>query len=144
MAYDPTPLFDALESKVAAAGFVVGQIGEPAAPPDKPIGAVIFNGVEITELTLATGSGLVKFIVRFYYKALADPLEGTEKAVAKAVLKLMDDLAGDFDLGDANVRNVEEMGQAASTGYQTVGGVMFRLCDLPVSVKVNDLVSLTK
>lgn len=144
MSYDPTPLFDALESKLAASGFVTAQTSEPKAAPNKPLGVVIFDGVEITELTLASGTGYVKFILRFYFNALAEPLENTEKVMARAVLKIMADLAGDYDLGDASVRNVEEMGQAAQAGYQTVSGTMYRLCDLPVAVKVNDLVSLVK
>jgi hypothetical protein len=144
MAYDPGPLFDELASKLAASGYVESQIAEPMGPPAKGLGAVIFDGVEITELSLGTGSGVVKFILRFYYDALQEPQEDMEKEIARATLFVMDSIAGDFDLGDASVRNVEEMGQAGRPGFQTVGGTMYRLCDLYISVKVNDLVTLTE
>ena len=144
MAYDPSPLFDALEKKLTASGFVVGQIAEPKSAPPQHLGAVIFNGVEITELTLSKGSGFVKFILRFYFNAMVEPVEDTEKLVARVALRLMDDLAGDFDLGDASVRNVVPLNLSAPPGFQTVGNTMYRLADLAVDVFVNDIVTFAK
>lgn len=141
MAYDPTPLFDALESKLGASGWVTGQIAEPMDPPSQRLGAVIFDGVEITELTLAKASGLVKFIIRLYYNALEEPRAGTEKDIARAVLQAMDDICGNYQLGDGSARNVIPLALTVRPGFQSVGGVMYRLCDLSISVLVNDIVT---
>jgi len=55
----------------------------------------------------------------------------------------MDDLGGDFDLGDASVRNVDVVNLAATAGFQTIGSKMYRLVDLTVNVIVNDLIVTT-
>lgn len=144
MAYDPGPLFDALASKLAASGYVESQIAEPMSAPAKGLGAVIFDGVELTETTLAGASGVVKFILRFYYNALQEPQEDMEKEIARATLQVMADIAADYDLGEAEVRNVLPIGQTTRPGFQTVGGTMYRLADLYISVLVNDLVTHTK
>lgn len=143
MAYDPTPLFDALESKLAASGFVSAQVAEPMSAPATHLGAVIFNGIELTEVTLGTGSGLVKFILRFYFNAMVEPQSQTEKTLAIVSLQIMDDLAGDFDLGDASVRNIIPLNLNAPPGFQTIGQTMYRLADLAVDVFVNDIVTFT-
>jgi hypothetical protein len=145
MAYDPTELFDELESKLGASGWVKSQVGEPMAAPDQRLGAVIFNGAEITEVHGTTASGLVKFIIRFYYKAMEEPQSGTEKDLAKAVLEFMDSIAGDYNLGGSTVRNVQPVDLNAPAGFQTIGassgGTVYRIVDLTVNVKVNDLVT---
>lgn len=141
MAFDPTALFDSLESKLAASGWMTGQIAEPMSPPSERLGAVIFDGVEITELSLATGTGIVKFIIRLYYNAMEEPREDTEKDIARAVLQTMDDICGQYTLGDGSVRNVVPLSLIAKAGFQEVGGAMYRLTDLPVNVLVNDIVT---
>lgn len=144
MAFDPSALFDALEKKLAAAGWVTGQIAEPMAPPPQRLGAVLFDGVEITELTLNKGSGLVKFIIRLYYNALEEPQAGTEKDIAQATLRTMDDICGQYTLGDSSVRNVVPLALIVRSGFQSIGGVMYRLTDLTVNVLVNDIVTFAE
>lgn len=144
MAYDPTPLFDALESKLAASGFVSARVAEPLSAPATHLGAVIYAGTEITEVTLGTGSGYVKFILRFYFNAMKEPIDNTERLLAQVSLQIMDDLAGDFDLGDASVRNIVPLNLTAPPGFQTIGNTVYRLADLAVDVFVNDLVTFSK
>ena len=142
MAFDPSPLFDELESQLAASGWQTGQIGEPKSPPDERLGAVIFDGVEITEATLAGASGLVKFIIRLYYNAFEEPPEGMEKDIARASLKALSDLCGKYRLGDNSVRNVMPFAINVRAGYQEIGRdtkAMYRVVDLFVHVLVNDI-----
>jgi hypothetical protein len=142
MAYDPGPLFDELESQLAASGWQTGQIGEPKSPPADRLGAVVFDGVEITEATLGTGSGIVKFIIRLYYNAFEEPPEGVEKDIAQATLQALSDISGKFRLGDNSVRNVVPLAMTVRAGYQEIGRdtkAMYRVVDLFVHVLVNDL-----
>ena len=139
MAFDPGPIMHELETQLSASGWQTGQIAEPMSPPAERLGAVIFDGVEITEVTLGTGSGLVKFIIRLYYKHFEEPLEGTEKDIAQACIKLISDIAGKYTLGDSSVRNVIPLALNARAGFQTIGQTTYRLVDLTVHVMVNDL-----
>ena len=139
MVFDPTGIMDELETQLSASGWQTGQIAEPMSPPAERLGAVIFDGVEITEATLASGSGLVKFIIRLYYNAMEEPREGTEKDIARACLQLISDIAGKYTLGDSSVRNVMPLALVVRSGFQTVGQTMYRLSDLSVHVLVNDI-----
>jgi hypothetical protein len=142
MAYDPSGLFDELESQLAASGWQTGQIGEPKSPPAERLGAVIFDGVEITEATLASASGLVKFIIRLYYSAFEEPPEGMEKDIARATLQAVSDICGRYQLGDSSVRNIMPVNMIVRAGYQEIGRdakAMYRVVDLFVHALVNDL-----
>ena len=139
MVFDPTGIMDELETQLAKSGWQTGQIAEPMAPPAERLGAVIFDGVEITEATLQSGSGLVKFIIRLYYNAMEEPREGTEKDIAQACLQLISDIAGKYTLGDSSVRTVIPFALVVRSGFQTVGQTMYRLSDLSVHVMVNDI-----
>jgi len=144
MPYDPSPLFDALQSKLAASGWVTNvMIAEPNLPPVDKAAAVIFAGAAITHTTLSNASGEVRFLIRFYYDALASPRANREKEIARLALEIMDDLGGDFDLGNASVRNVDVVNLAATAGFQTIGSKMYRLVDLTVNVIVNDMIVTT-
>lgn len=145
MSYDPGPVFDALHSKLAAAGFRDTLIGEPTDPPAQPTAIVMFAGCQLTEHALAVSSGILRFNIRFYYDALSDPRGDMEKEIARMCLQIMSDLAGDFDLGGASVRNIQP-GQEGRMGYQTIGEgpkKWYRVNDLTVEVMVNDLVTWT-
>ena len=139
MAFDPSDLFDELEAQLQKAGWVTGHIAEPMSAPAERLGAVIFDGVELTEATLASGSGLVKFIIRFYFNALEEPQENMEKELARATLQAISDICGKYRLGDDSVRNVVPLSLVVRPGFQTVGGTMYRLADLSVHVLVNDI-----
>ena len=140
-AFDPGPIADALLSKLQASGFVSGQIGEPKKPPEDRTVAVLFGGASITQVHGTVGSGQVNFILRFMYNAFAEPVSEVEKEIARAVLEIMNDLAGDFDFGVASVRNVIPLNTEASAGYVDLSGVMYRVTDLQVQVLVNDIVT---
>ncbi len=139
MAFDPGPIMHELETQLSASGWQTGQIAEPMSPPAERLGAVIFDGVEITEVTLQSGSGLVRFIIRLYYQHFEEPLEGTEKDIATASLQLISDIAGKYTLGDSSVRNVVPLALNGRAGFQTVGQTAYRLVDLSVHVLVNDI-----
>jgi len=141
MAFDPSPIFDALLSKLLASGFVYGQISESKKPPEDRTVAVLFGGAGVTQVHGTTGSGQVDFILRFMYNAFAEPAAGVEKDIAKAVLEIMDDLAGNFNFGIDSVRNVIPLTNEATAGYVELGGVMYRIADLKVEVLVNDIVN---
>ena len=139
MAFDPGPIMHELETQLSASGWQTGQIAEPMSPPAERLGAVIFDGVEITEATLGKGSGNVRFIIRLYYKHFEEPLEGTEKDIATACLQLISDISGKYTLGDNSVRNVVPLAMNVRAGFQTVGQTTYRLADLSVHVLVNDI-----
>ena len=141
MAFDPGPIADALLSRLQASGFVSGQIGEPKSPPEDRSVAVLFGGASLTQVHGTVASGQVNFILRFMYNAFAEPASLTEKEIAKAVLGIMDDLAGDFDFGVNGVRNEIPTNNEATAGYVELGGTMYRIVDLRVEVLVNDLVT---
>lgn len=144
-AYDPTPLFDALESKMAASGWLpVTDVGEPTDPPADKMGVVMWSGARITQVHGTVGSGVISFILRFYYKAFATPYSLREKEIARATLSILNDLTSDFDLGDASVRNIVPLDSPATAGFQDVGGVMYRLSDMRIEVLVNDFVTFTQ
>lgn len=140
MSYDPTGIFDALHTKAAAAGFQSTMIAEPTDPPAQPTISVMFSGIQLTEHALNASSGILRFNIRFYYDALGDPRGDTEKAIAQFCLSIMSDLAGDFDLGDASVRNIQPAMEARS-GFQTIGQKWYRVNDLTVEVFINNLVT---
>ena len=139
MAFDPGPIMHELETQLSGSGWQTGQIAEPMSPPAERLGAVIFDGVEMSEIALAVGSGLVKFIVRLYYQHFEEPLEGTEKDIATACLQLISDISGKYRLGDNSVRNVVPLALNVRAGFQTVGQTTYRLADLSVHVLVNDI-----
>lgn len=145
MAYDPTAAFDALESKLAASGWVpVTDIGEPTDPPQDKTAVVMWDGCAITQVHGTVGSGVCRFILRFYYKALSQPYSAREKEIARVTLAILDSLTSDFDLGDASVRNVVPLNTPATSGWQAIGDTMYRISELRVEVLVNDMVTFTK
>lgn len=143
MTYDPTSLFDALQSVLASAGFRDTLIAEPSDPPAQPTAVVLFTGVTLDEHELAASSGVVRFNLRFYFDALEMPQSGSEKEIARVTLLIISNLAANFDLDLSDVRNVEP-GMEARAGFQTISGKWYRVVDLAVGVRVNDIATWTK
>lgn len=139
MAFDPSAIMDELAAQLEKSGWVTGQIAEPMAAPPQRMGAVIFGGVDMTEASLQSGSGIVKLIIRFYFNALEEPQAKMEKDLAKACLRAISDISGKYRLGDDSVRNVVPLALAVRPAFQTVSGTMYRLADLSVQVLVNDI-----
>jgi len=148
MAFNPRPIMERLRSFLAASGRFTGgtSIGEPKAPPGKgSYAAVILGPIVPTELAAGGAvSGRIDLIVRIYRDAINEPLEDTEFTMAQTILELFEDFCGDFDFGDANVRNLLPLDMAATPGYQTIGNIMYRVVDITVPLMVNDLAALAK
>lgn len=146
--YNPAPLFDALEDKVAASGYaLLHQVGEPTDPPQAPLAAILFAGVTPdpnNPTTLTHIQGIVRLIIRVYLDAMTGPKKETEVQIATMAINLMGKVAGDYDLGDASVRNVIMPNLEAPAAYQEVGGKWFRITDIAVDILVNDIVEIVQ
>ena len=141
MAFNPKPVIQKMHTFLASGGRCSGgvTIGEPKAPTDGLAAAVIIGPIAWTETSLVKVSGRVDLIVRFYKNALADPADETEFLLAQTALEVMEDIAGDFDFGDANVRNLIPLSVAMVPGYLDIGPTKFRVMDITVPLMVNDL-----
>lgn len=78
---------------------------------------------------------------------LAEPTESMEKEFAKAVSSILSDIIGEFDLG-GSVRSIDVAGIygssiAVSYGYLDLGGTMFRIADITLSLIVDDSATTT-
>ena len=147
MAFNPKPIMEKLRSFLAASARFPGGtgIGEPKAPPTSAYASVILGPITLTEPTAGGAtSGRIDLIVRIYRDAINEPLEDTEFLMATTVLELFEDFCGDFDFGDANVRNLLPLDMAATPGYQTIGNTLYRVMDITVPLMVNDMTTMAK
>jgi len=121
---------------------------EPKGAPGKGLTAAIFFASAAPAAgasSLKRASGLYVFTVRVYTDMLAEPTASIDPELVAAVDKVIDALAGDFDLG-ATVRNVDFFGAQgtplrAEAGYIEAGGKMFRIVDVTLPLVVNDAFS---
>ncbi|KKK71767.1 hypothetical protein LCGC14_2910630, partial [marine sediment metagenome] len=73
---------------------------------------------------------------------LQEPTEKIDEILAKAIDKIFDSLAGDFDLGDS-IKNIDIFGEygtplKAVAGYVEVNKIIFRSVDITLPLVIND------
>lgn len=145
MTYDPTTVLKAIQNKLASAGrYNQVMIGDPLAPP-AALGLaahITVKSVEGDEVTLGTVSGPLNLMVTLY-QSNADPSEAKELEIARAPFDFWADIMGDFDLGVAEVRNVQP-DIRADWLYAEIGDVQFRMCEFALGIYINDIVSTVR
>ncbi len=118
-------------------------IGEPKDPPED-FHAAIFLTAYSNPLTVLDASVEIRAVtVRLYINALREPAEEIEFDLDEAASELHSDILGDFELG-GDVRNIEPTLVTTTFGYQTVGGVMFRIADILIPMTVDDNATMAK
>ena len=148
MAFNPQAVMERVKSFLAASGrcSAGAGVGEPKSPPATGAGlygAVMLGSGGLTETSLATASGRISLIVRLYRDAINEPLDQTEFLIGQTVFELIEDFMGDFDFGDASVRNVLPLEVQWAPGYQDIGNIKYRLVDITVPLLINDVATTT-
>ena len=147
MSFNITAAMRQLESVLAKSGYYRHvQIGEPKQATERWTGA-LFMEQTITWLTLSTLCAVHVVILRTFDNMLHEPQEDVELEMAIIVDQVMDDLSGDFNLGD-NISHIDIGGEhgpplAARWSYIDVGGPMYRVSDITIPLVVNDVAVLT-
>ena len=118
-------------------------IGEPMDPPEDMHAAVFLGPYSNPATTLNGSIELRSVIVRIYLNALEEPREEIEFKMDEAASELHSDLLGDFELG-GDVRNIEPTLMTVTFGYQSIGGVMFRIVDILIPMTVDDNATMAK
>ena len=139
MAFDITATLRVVQSALLKGGYFKGgvQIGEPKAPPGTRFtAAVSMVSVSIPGTVLNALEEVHVVNLRIYDNMMREPQEDVELEMAIVLSDVMNDLAGDFDLG-ATVRAIDFAGMygtsmGARLGYLDVGGTMYRVVDLTV------------
>ena len=147
MPYDITATLRVLESKLKESGYFAHvQIGEPKSPPGQRFTAALFMSSISPWLTLATLCAVYIVQLRIFDDMLREPQEDVEIKMAILVDDIMNDIAGEFDLG-ANISYIDFGGVHGTPltvrwGYLDVGGKMFRIADITIPLVVNDVATM--
>ena len=127
-----------LQSNLAAGGYfrrVV--IGDPKSPPDTMTAAVYTVSLTVPETTLLNPRMTWTTNVRIYARALDGRDEDVELALDEAVQNIVEDIMGDFTLG-GSVAYILPTALNVRWGFLEVGGVWYRVVDIPLSYTVDD------
>tara|TARA_Y100000310_G_scaffold326348_1_gene391138 strand:+ start:2279 stop:2734 length:456 start_codon:yes stop_codon:yes gene_type:complete len=151
MAFAIKSTLQAVETFLKASGyFQTVYVGEPKQPikAEKVSAAIFMANVAVTKLTLNSTIERHQVTVRIYRDALAEPQADTEYMLAEVVQKIVEDLAGDYDLG-ATIRAIdfagmEGAGLRTDWGYLDIGGSMYRIADISLPLVVDDSATLTQ
>ena len=118
-------------------------IGEPMEPPEDLHAAIMLSAYSNPTTVLNASVELRSVIVRIYINALREPREEIEFDLDEAVSELHSDILGDFELG-GDIRNIEPTLMTVTFGYQSIGGVMFRIADILIPMTVDDNATMAK
>ena len=118
-------------------------IGEPMDAPQDMHAAIMLSAYSNPTTTLNGSIELRSVIVRIYINAMREPREEIEFDLDEAVSELHSDILGAFTLG-GNVRNIEPTLMTVTFGYQSIGGVMFRIADILIPMTVDDNATMAK
>jgi hypothetical protein len=93
---------------------------------------------------LPATTGLLTFNVRVYTSMTQEPVDLIDPAMTEATDLLLESYSGDFDLGDAQVRNIDLLGAygsglSAIAGYLNIDNKMYRIMTITLPVVINDL-----
>lgn len=89
-----------MQSKLAAMGYVKATIiGEPRSTYQAGLVAIIPRDGEVTEWVLNAPREMHRVMLRMYQPAEGEPQEDTEATLDQFRADILEDIAGDFDLG---------------------------------------------
>ena len=123
------------------------QIGEYANPPTAQgqagmAMAVMFEGASV--ILMAAGGETRerhRVVARVYRAANAEPKADVETDIAFATSLIMGDIIGDYTLGgeilEVDIAGIYGEGLTATAGHLEVGGVMYRIVDITLSLLVD-------
>lgn len=145
MSFDPDATYDAILSHAMASGLFERVNGhEPKVSPGNGLTAALWaDTVEaIRSSGLASTSGRVVFNVRIYSNMLAEPQDGIDPEVLRAVSALFTAYIGDFTLG-GEARHIDVLGAygpplRAQAGYINQDGRLYRVMTISMPVIFND------
>ena len=146
MALGAKTIFDAIQSHALASGlFARVNTHEPkSAPTGGPHMAVYVSEVRPYALAsgLAATSALIVLMGRIYLPMISEPQDMIDPTITAAVDTIMEDLSGDFSLGD-NAMAVDLLGMSgenlgARAGYITIDQTVFRSMDITIPVIIAD------
>ena len=127
-----------MQSHLGAMGYIASAvIGEPMAPPPPITAAIIPIDVTIDETTLTSPREIHQVSLRFYADGLSEAREDVEFTLDQIRADIKEDIFGDFTLG-GEVAYALPTRFAGRWGWQSVGGVMYRLLDLTVAYRIDD------
>lgn len=141
---------EAIQSALLKGGYFKGgvTIGEPKSPLSSRFTAAIFmDSVSIPGTVLAALEEVHVVTLRVYDDMLREPTSDIELELSLVLSDLMNDLAGDFSLGDT-IRAIDVAGMygtpmGARWGYLEMSGKMYRIVDvtLPLIVQTGATVA---
>ena len=142
MALNPYAVMHVVESHLSTLGSIKrAQIGEPKQPPlDVLTAAILMSGIRTPSSVLDARVLVYDVIIRLYRNFLDDGTR-TETEMARAVGEVMEEFAGDFQLG-GNTRAVDFMGTYGTSvdarwGHLDFGNTVFRIADITVPIIID-------
>jgi len=147
VSWNITSTLRSLENKLLTNGYFTHvQIGEPKSPPGQRFTGALFMNAVNTWGTLSTLCAVYIVTLRIYDNMTQEPQEDVEIEMAILVDQIMDDIAGEFDLG-ATIQAVDMLGMKGTPlgvkwGYVDVSGTMYRIADITIPLIVNDVADM--
>ena len=127
-----------IQSQLLANGYVKrAVVGDIKAPTDVLTAAVYSMQVAIPETTLPNPRLAWTANIRIYARLLDGGGEETELLLDEVVQKVIEDICGGFTLG-ANVAYLRPTETVVRWGFLELGGVWFRVVDIPLTYIIDD------
>ena len=132
-----------IQSQLLAGGYVKrAVIGDVKAPVDTLTAAVYSMQITIPETTPVAPRMSWTTNIRLYARTLDGREEETELLMDEVVQKIIEDVCGDFTLG-GEVAYLLPTELVVRFGYLELGGVWFRVADIPVVYRIDDRAAYT-
>ena len=127
-----------LQSNLQALGYFKRVIiPDTKTPPDTMTAALFTRRLRVPENTLSNPRLKWTVNIRLYARTIDGREEDVEFALDEAVGEIIDDICGKFTLG-GNVAYLLPSELEAEWGWLELGGVWFRIVDIPVSYTIDD------
>ncbi len=145
MAITTKDVLNKIVSYLSASGYVnTASIGEPVSPPSGWHASVAMLGYSMTEATLTKTIETRTITIRIFRAVVAEENANTELRMDEAVVKIQEDLLGDFDLGAA-IRGIS-LPLSVDMLYEQIpeGGAEYRVARLTVPLVVDASATFVK
>ena len=127
-----------IQSQLMANGYVKrAVVGDIKAPTDVLTAAIYSMQVAVPENTLSNPRLAWTANIRIYARLLDGGGEETELLLDEVVQKVIEDICGGFTLG-ANVAYLRPTETVVRWGFLELGGVWFRVVDIPLTYIIDD------
>jgi hypothetical protein len=135
-------LFSALKSHAMSLG-IFGRVNnhEPENAPGEGLSCSILLGPVAADggmSGLGSVSGTITFLVWIWNSMMQKPLDGIDPATLTALSTLLNEYSGNFTLG-GTVRNIDLLNLRADPVYVEQEGKQFRVEQISLPIKINDL-----